>query len=789
MKPSRWPDWLATLWAKRSTDKAHPGESLAEHTWLVLSRLAELGRLRPHLATYLGVPRLWQCLFWACFLHDFGKAASGFQSMLRTRERWARRHEVLSLAFLDWIVPAFSSVEQKWVLAAIVSHHRDAHEITSTYDKRANPELVEDMLTQLDEGTVRGLWRWLQECSAAWIDALALHQFAVQPIPLVDEEQAVRMTCVEGVQRTHAWLTSYRHFIEDLDEERDLRIVTTLVMLRGLTTTADHMASAHLKQVPQGIERSWQAFAQEGLKGIAQLYAHQYESAQHHHTSAMLVAPTGSGKTEAALFWALGNGTEATSRLFYTLPYQASMNAMYDRLSSYFGESAVGLQHGRALQALYQRLMQGESGPSSVAQAAQWQHHLTRLHACPVKVLSPYQMLKTVYQIKGFEGMLADYTQAAFIFDEIHAYDANRLALLLALVKHLRDSYGARFFVMSATFPSLLREIMPTILGISEPIMAEQALFAQFKRHHLRLLDGDLLEAGIARIISDVRQGKSVLVCCTTIQRAQDMREALLKQLPPECVELLHSRFTMKDRLEREATIRARCAVDAAHTALAVVATQVVEVSLNIDVDTIYSDPAPLDALVQRFGRVNRARKKHIVPVHVFRQPRDGQKVYLEALVQRTLDVLEAHNEEDIDEAALGAWLDEIYAAPEIHDPWMKTYTDQFRLVASHLRGLRPFNSDAQREAAFEELFDGVEVLPRCFEEQYLEHMAHDAFIDASRLFVNISHGRYQQLASCGKVRPLGDAMRKRCVVLQTYSSELGLLFDTPSGKRSDDDQ
>ncbi len=132
----------------------------------------------------------------------------------------------------------------------------------------------------------------------------------------------------------------------------------------------------------------------------------------------MLVAPTGSGKTEAALLWTLGNGTQATPRLFYALPYQASMNAMYDRLRSprYFGNGAVGLQHGRALQALYQRLMNEENGPKSVIQATKWLENLNRLHAYPVKVFSPYQMLKAVYEIKGFEGMLADYTQAAFIF-------------------------------------------------------------------------------------------------------------------------------------------------------------------------------------------------------------------------------------------------------------------------------------------------------------------------------------------------------------------------------------
>jgi len=786
MKPSLWPDWLADTWAKSSTDRVQPGESLADHTLLVLERLAELARLRPSLATYLNAPRLWHCLFWACFLHDFGKAAAGFQAMVRSGEKWGLRHEVLSLAFLDWIAADFSQTEQQWILAAIVSHHRDAKEITAAYDKRANPELVEGMLAQLDEKTVRGLWRWLYECSASWIDALDLRRFGVQSISLMDETTAVQRVCIEGVQRTHTWLTTYRRFITDhLPSERDLRVITTLVMLRGLTTTADHMASAHLSQVPQGIQGSWENFAKEALPTKDNtdivLYAHQRESAVHHHTSAMLVAPTGSGKTEAALLWTLGNGTQATPRLFYALPYQASMNAMYDRLRSprYFGNGAVGLQHGRALQALYQRLMNEENGPKSVIQATKWLENLNRLHAYPVKVFSPYQMLKAVYEIKGFEGMLADYTQAAFIFDEIHAYDANRLALILALVKHLREYYGARFFIMSATFPSILREIMPDILGVHEPIVAEPALFKDFCRHRLLLLDGDLLECGVTGIVEDVRRGQSVLVCCNTVRRAQDMRKALLKYLPPKQVELIHSRFTMEDRLTREATIRSRCEIGVAHNSLAVVATQVVEVSLNIDLDTIYSDPAPLDALVQRFGRVNRARKKGIVPVHVFRRPRDGQGVYLERLVERTLDVLKGHNDANIDEIAIGKWLDEIYSTPEIHHPWKKQYDDQFRLVDSHLRGLRPFNSDEKREEEFEKLFDGVEVLPRCFEKRYIDHMSKDEFIEASRLFVSISQGRYQQLAKRGKIRSMEDATRKRWVVLQEYSSELGLLFDT----------
>lgn len=800
MKLSPWPDWLHETWAKSSVEDGQPGECLAEHTQYVLERLTDLAHIRPHLATLLNAPRLWHCLFWACFLHDFGKAAHGFQKMVKQPgERWGRRHEVLSLAFLDWIAPSFSQEEQHWMLAAIASHHRDANDIIQQHDRYDTPELVEGMVADLDEATVRGLWRWLDVCAASWITALGLQAFGVQPITLVEREQAVRMVCEEGVQRINAWLETYSDALEQFRKERDTTIISTLVMLRGLTTTADHSASAHLERLPQGIQRSWEAFAdemkaefhrqqRERLKAQGrdqeqveevETYNHQIGCALRHHESAMLIAPTGSGKTEASLYWMMGDGTEPVPRLFYTLPYQASMNAMHTRLSSHFGTEHVGLQHGRALQSLYRRLLgETEDDPLSAAGAARMATQLNKLHAYPVKVFSPYQMLKVPFQIRGFEGMLTDYTQGAFIFDEIHAYEAERLALILALVKHLRLHYGARFLIMSATFPSLLRDLMPDILGTNDLIRAESALFERFRRHRLQLLDGDLLEAGIELIARDVQQGKSVLVCCNTVQRAQDMWHTLGRILGKDNVKLVHSRFTMIDRLRHEQDILQRCKNGTGNGSLAVVATQVVEVSLNIDLDTIYSDPAPLDALIQRFGRVNRARIKGIVPVHVFREPRDGQGIYLPRLVQRTLDELERHDGDEIDEAAIEKWLDAIYDAEEIRGPWKEAFERQFKNAEQLLRGLRPFNADKKKEEEFEALFDGVEVLPEEFLPLYLEHVEKKEFIQASQWLIPISNKKLMYLKNKGKVKQLHEKTDRQWVVTLKYDPELGLNFD-----------
>lgn len=237
------------------------------------------------------------------------------------------------------------------------------------------------------------------------------------------------------------------------------------------------------------------------------------------------------------------------------------------------------------------------------------------------------------------------------------------------------------------------------------------------------------------------------------------------------------SRFTMLDRLTHETAILQRCANGTGNGAIAVVATQVVEVSLDIDLDTIYTDPAPLDALIQRFGRINRARKKSIVPVYVFREPHDGQGVYQAQLVERTLEELEKHDNVDIDESAIEQWLDAIYNTPQIRNPWNKTYQQQFRLAERLLQSLRPFDSDEKREEAFDQLFDGAEVLPASLGKRYREHVDKREFIEASQLFVPISYKKFESLNRKGKIESLDETLSKRSIVHLPYDPNQGLLF------------
>lgn len=787
MKPSPWPDWMDHIKAK---SEQNGGETLAEHTWDVLRKLAELRQLRPDLPALVGVPRLWHCLYWACLLHDFGKAARGFQARLAGGPPWPHRHEVLSLAFLEWIVSGLTEEEQTWVLAAIVSHHRDAAFVAQSYAEVADDPLV-PLIAELDEATASHLWRWLVECASSWRDALGFLPGEVADIqPPVEE--AAALVRERGAQRVRAWLDRYADWIDGLPYE-PAPIITLGVLLRGLTTSADHMASAHLRRMPSPVQESWETLARRILRPGQTPYVHQRRSAAAAGRSAILVAPTGSGKTEAALYWALGDGNAPVPRLFYALPYQASMNAMFDRLKDSekgFGAEAVGLQHGRAVLAMYARLLDSDEWAATAASRARWERNINTLNARPVKVFSPYQMLKAMFQLRGFEAMLTDYARAAFIFDEIHAYEPRRLALILALVRYLREQYGARFFVMSATFPRIIRDRLSAALGSYTEITADDQVFQAFRRHQLQLLDGDLLNGGVERIVADVRAGRQVLVCANTVRRAQEVRAALRTAgLREDELLLIHSRYIFRDRTAREALIRDRCGLDAPQDArppLALIATQVVEVSLNIDLDTIYSDPAPLEALLQRFGRVNRGGRKGICPVYVFRQPDDGQGVYGrhrdEAqrghIVRVTLAELARHDGEEIDEAAIGTWLDRIYDDSQLQAQWDADYQLVAGSAARVLDSLRPFNSDEQKEEEFEKLFDGVEIVPHCFEQEYVAHLMNDEYVEANYYLVSISRQKFAILRDRGLVRRAESESRRGAWVARlAYDPEQGLSF------------
>jgi len=259
------------------------------------------------------------------------------------------------------------------------------------------------------------------------------------------------------------------------------------------------------------------------------------------------------------------------------------------------------------------------------------------------------------------------------------------------------------------------------------------------------------------------------------------MFQSLKAELSPsdeESIILIHGRFNARDRLRKEAIILARTALGRQHTQpVIVVSTQVVEVSLNIDLDVLFSDPAPLEALVQRFGRVNRKKRLSLAPVYIFSEPDDGQGIYDVRMVRNTLAVLASEAEgRPLHEGWVQTWLDDVYSRDGVWESWAKEYEAAAReFRETFLEPLAPFNSDPSLEQAFDKLFDGLEVLPLSLEEEF-QRLQKERPLEATELLVPISWGRWHQLRLNQKIWTEPDQWPQ--VVDVPYSGKLGLMFD-----------
>ncbi len=739
---------------------ARPGEKLTDHALRTVERVRSLERLRP-LPEY---PRLWERLRWAALLHDGGKLAAGFQRSLRSRRhRWGLRHEVLSLAFIDWF--PFQPDDRRWIIAAIATHHRDAERILEAYSRgldAADDDLASALLAELTPDVARAWYDWLCVATVTLDPAMTLRPFAMPTAATIH-------TALGELEQWYAEFEERRAHHPDCLEG---------ILLRGGMLLADHAASAQTRSFTGvQIHRDRLDAAMHG-----QPFPHQTACRAAAGQSLLLVAPTGAGKTEAALSWA---AADSPPRLYYLLPYRVSMDAMQQRLGLLMNTTDVGLQHGRALQSLYRALLADGLAADRAAQEAEARLQIARLHAYPVRVFSPYHLLQAMYQFKGFEAELADAAGSRLIVDEIHAYDPEWLALIVATLGFLRRRLGAQILIMTATLPSLIAEALQAELPDLQRITADAATYARFQRHRLHVLPGDLLDA-LPAILAAHRAGQRTLIAVNTVRRARQVASQLAA-LGADVL-LLHSRFNARDRWQQEQRLLKLFGSGRGATPNPpiVVATQVIEVSLDLDFDTLYSDPAPLDALIQRFGRVNRrGTRLTLAPVHVFSTPTgadDRHPVYNPALVQASLDVLRAHDGQPVDEAGVATWLDATYHG-EIAADWRQRYHDKradFQRVV--LDDLIPFcSADEGLVHSFITLFNDLDILPLALEDEYRALAERDP-IAASTLLVPLAYWQYKMLERQGRAWP-GEPERRERPLHYT-----DLPYDPHTGLQLEDD-
>lgn len=560
-------------------------------------------------------------------LHDIGKAHPVFQN--RLKESYQRsptdepmRHELASLLFL----PLFDKSLWPVLVEMVVAHHKSTRD-----DAKAMGILdLDERFGQRAFALHSADW---EEWSPIALSVLSAYNIQVRPVSLNEAKQAYQYAfdyCQDAPDGFSEW--------------------------KGLLMAGDHFASAL-------VHRTYAQTAGLFKTPVLTYYNRQHPLYPLSHTDTdserphtLVTACTGAGKTDFLL-------RRCRGRVFYTLPFQASINSMFERLKNDMKLDNPNLDI-RVLHAASRLMVEKNKYEEKTIQG-----HM----GSAVKVLTPHQLASVVFGTRGYEATLMDLRGCDVILDEIHTYTKVTRSIVLKIVEMLK-LIGCRIHIGTATMPSILTNRIRDLLGAETvyEVALSDAQLDEFDRHVVHKIS-DYADAHqyIRQAIND---GKKVLVVANRVETAQLRFQELQDSYPDIPMLLLHSRFKRGERGKLEQQLTGKRTDEFGNSILEfntgegaciVVSTQVVEVSLDISFDLIITDTAPLDALVQRFGRVNRKRTSETIgifkPVYVIAPPEtDGDaKPYELDILRASYDALP--NNEVLHERNVQCLIDQVF--------------------------------------------------------------------------------------------------------------------------------
>lgn len=615
-----------------------------------------------------------------CEIHDIGKAHYEFQNDITSKNRKVR-HELLSASYLDL------TYNER---IAILLHHKDIKTLnkmmlkSNKYYDKFRKDLEKEL--SIETSDIRELLLKLDKSTL----------------------------CNE---------------LKDKD----------LIILKGYLQLCDHLASAGVVKIEGNINTN-ELYNYRDLSSIQTKVKNIKEK-----KDIIIQAMTGLGKTSTAMYWSdMIQNKDKNKRIYYILPYTASINAKYHEFNE-LGISTAML-HSKAQYFLNREMEDAEE--------CKGQYQMFKKSVKQVTVCTIYQLFKAIFSCKNFEMLLCQMKNSIFIIDEIHCFDTKQLALILTTLKYLKKNYGIYTCIMSASIPTCLLNIIKEELSINTIIEADT--IDLIKRHHINYYNSYLLN-NLDMIKIDLKEGKQVLICVNNVKLSQELYE-IFKDY--KNLKLIHGKFNTRDREQAEIGLNKQRIL---------IGTQAIEVSLDISYDVIYTEIAPWDALLQRFGRVNRKGEKGISEVHIFNN--SNEKIYNKNIIEKTKNVIDEIIEKDngiIEEEKVNYYLDKVYLDINRKE-YEKRKNDINTIIDNLIVGVYNQDSDMIEKSS-------IQVLPSILFNEYNNFIENKDYMSANSLFVNISDMQFSYQYRSGIIYKKGesDIYITNC----KYSKEKGLEYD-----------
>ncbi|MTI53564.1 CRISPR-associated helicase Cas3' [Geosporobacter ferrireducens] len=560
--------------------KSKPIESLKEHTNKLIRNYY---LLQECYGRKIQNPQMWNMLLTAVRYHDAGKIYCQFQNKIIENIRKEYKvdiqgveqivdydlpHNYLSPAFLPHYKDLDLSKKEFQVLVQAIAYHHERNQEPDTLKIR---DIIEQDL-----------------------------QYKIEN---VRNELLVEVPDKLMSQYT-AYISSLKRIKSD-DENYFL-----YVLIKGLLHRIDHSASASLQDYFEEIER-------DVNKNVAQ-YTSDYLTRKNYplrdvqifsqnnkEKNLIVVASTGMGKTESALLW-IDN-----DKAFFTLPLRVSINALYDRVTKKediekkedgMGYEYTGLLHSTSMDHL------DEAGYEN------WEeiYDHSRILSSKLTFTTIDQIFKFPFKYRGYEKLYATMAYSKVVIDEIQAYSPDIAAVLLKGLEMIHQ-IGGKFMIMTATLPKLYIQTLQErgVLTQDDFVMGEY--LSDRIRHKIEVKDKAIM-SDIDEIIKRGKE-KKVLVIVNTVDRAIELYGELSRTGEAD-VYLLHSLFIQKHRSYLERQIKDFA--NMSDTKGIWITTQIVEASLDVDFDYLFTELSALDSLFQRLGRCYRKRKFDLSEPNVY---------------------------------------------------------------------------------------------------------------------------------------------------------------------------